>query len=249
MPAFRAHLGGSRRVTRPPKLPFPESGRVVKATSLLSEALKLVWLEHVALDRGEGAYIGAGHLGQRLGRSRDSVERDRRELIRVGLLHAGVRVNGRTGTYYPVMPADCIPHPRAPVGEVHRLAERLDGHIRQVRTGVKGVTGPQVKNDTVDAGPASEAHGVPGENRAQTGVTTVTGSPPLVEKYSTLPLPEGGEPQPSEGGGPVLTDGRGEKSNNGRSTAVTGDPLVRDLCARLEAKRQTARQLAAEASA
>lgn len=122
-------------MARPAKLPYPAAGRVVKACRMLNEERKLEWLEHVTLDNGEGAYISAEHMGQRLGKSRDTIERGRRELAQLGLLAIGQRERGKTGTYYPVLPKRCIPNPRPSPAEIGRLADLLDEHIRAVRSG------------------------------------------------------------------------------------------------------------------
>ncbi len=119
----------------PTKPPF-SAGRVVKSSLMLGETLKLLWLEHVALNGEEGAFIGAGPMAQRLGTSRDTVERGRRELQRLGLLVLGPRSRGEAGTYYPTLPVACTPTSARPnVADVARLAQRLDDHIRAVRSG------------------------------------------------------------------------------------------------------------------
>ena len=120
---------------RPTKPPYPASGRVVKACHMLGDELKILWLEHVVLDRTEGAYISAEHMAQRLGKSKDSIERGRRELLRVGLLQKGQRARGQTGTWYPVLPAACIPSARPTPADISGLANRLDDHIRAIRSG------------------------------------------------------------------------------------------------------------------
>jgi hypothetical protein len=104
---------------------------------MLSDALKLVWLEHYALDRvhGDGAYMGAGPMGQRLAKSRDAIDSARRELLRLRLLVAGDRARGKTGTYFPALPATCVPASERPAVEtVTAATERLDQHIRQIRS-------------------------------------------------------------------------------------------------------------------
>ncbi len=123
-------------MSRPPRLPFCAT-RVVKGSLLLSDSLKLIWLEHYALDRvrGDGAYIGAGPMGQRLGKSRDAINSARRELLRLQLLVAAARARGMTGTYFPALPAASIPTSERPVVEtVTAATEQLDLHIRKVRS-------------------------------------------------------------------------------------------------------------------
>jgi hypothetical protein len=224
--------------TRPaPRLPFPASGRVVKACLLLGAELKLSWLEHVALDRSEGAYIGASHMAQRLGVSRDSIERGRRELTRLGLLILGTRGPGQTGTYYPALPTRCIPSGRPAVAEIARLAERLDEHIRRIRSGgvlAASLTTPPgganaarlaalvVPESTTSAAALAALAPPPSDReRAQTGGTGAAAKSSREEvgrsTTQTSPPPytsEGGEPQTShhpEGGGSVFDREKAEE--------------------------------------
>jgi hypothetical protein len=211
------------------RLPFPAAGRVVKACFQLGDELKLAWLEHVALDGREGAYIGAGQLGQRLGKGPEAIKRARRELIRLGLLISGNRAPGKTGTYYPALPTGCIPSVRPAVAEVARLAERLDEHVRGIRSG--GVHAPSLAppgghapllgalvplESRTDA-PSLEAPAPPPSDRerAQTGGAAAPANSSREEvgrrggSSSTPPSPsEGGEPQTShhrEGGDSALS--------------------------------------------
>ncbi len=116
---------------------------VVRASRELRDLEKLVWLEDRNLDLGaEGAFIGAGELAERLGRSRDAIERTRRVLRDLGL-HATRRINGRrTASWYAVLPDSAIPalpfraevdEYRPPPEDVRRLADYLDAHVRAVR--------------------------------------------------------------------------------------------------------------------
>ncbi len=191
---------------------------------MLGEGIKLTWLEHLELDLGpEGAFIGAGQLGQRIGRCRESVERDRRELVRLGLLSTGARLNGRTATYFAVLPADCIPSTARPsVGVVADLAERLDAHIRRVRsgissevTGVNGVEGPHgVSRDAANA--------LPAENRAQTGVNDVEGPDPSSYAVYAGPACSTQPPRPENRAQTGVNDVEGD--DYGRSTTPTSPP-------------------------
>ncbi len=198
-------------MSRPGKPPFPAAGRVIKGSLLLSDALKLLWLEHVALDRTEGAYIGAGPLGSRLGKGREAIEVGRRELKRLALLVEAARQPGKAGTYFPVLPAPCYPSARPTVAEIGRLSERLDEHIRRIRSGVADHATPTPPDVVKYATLASPVIPLPREIGTQTGVADDAAKSPRVEGgWSTPPSPstEGGGTPPSlhQGGGPVLTD-------------------------------------------
>ncbi len=118
---------------RPDYLPFSAT-RVIKASRCLSSGVKLVWLEDRALDQGpEGAWIGAGKLADRLGMSHDNVERHRRELLRLGLHEKRSRGPGKSASWFPTLPIDCIPPTRPTPDRVHALATRLDAHIEARR--------------------------------------------------------------------------------------------------------------------
>jgi len=115
----------------------------VKASRELSAGHKLVWLEDHALHRSTaGAYIGAGPLGERLGLSRDQVERHRRELLDLGLHAKQARPGGRGVSWYATLPDACVPSERPTAAEVRRLAARLDQHIRVRRGGTDAAIHP-----------------------------------------------------------------------------------------------------------
>lgn len=241
-------------MSRPPKLPYPGSGRVVKSCSLLGDFLKLLWLEHVVLDKDQGAYIGAGPMGLRLGRSREMVERGRRELIRLGLLIRGECQRGKTGTYYPTLPTSCVPSLRPTVAEVARLAERLDAHIRRVRgdsPGSEAASDPPPHSTPPSAVPDAKVASsdyperrqgrrhFSSEDRAQSGVTSHATRPALRVvgggKGGEVPQPlntEGGDPQPSpppfKGGVPALS--RGERVEQPATPiSVVVDVVMREV--------------------
>lgn len=221
---------------RPAKPPF-SAGRVVKQSLMLDDSLKMLWLEHVALCGPEGAYIGATALGQRIGKSREAIERGRRELMRLGLLIAGARGRGQTGTYFHTLPRECLPSSDRPtVAEVARLAERLDTHIRRVRSGVTLDTPDAGRYRTGDATLASSAPPPSRENRAQSGVTGAPTNSQRLEEVGEVLQPEVGEIQnlQPEVGGPVLTDG--ERREQQRSPQPVSEEVQR-LMARFEAKR------------
>lgn len=202
----------------------------MRASLLLNAAIKLCWLEHVVLDGPDGAYIGAGPLGQRLGESRESIERHRRELMRLGLLVAGHRGPGKTGTYFPTLPAECVPPKRPTPAEVARLAERLDAHIRRVRSGVNGDTTRAAGDRTVDATLASPRPPRTAEIPPQSGVSPDTTKSARVEEGWSTPQPfpsEGGETQPSlppQGGVSAYAGLREEKQRAAQGEAL--NPLA-----------------------
>jgi hypothetical protein len=115
---------------RPPKLPFAAT-RVLKASGLLSPGAKLVWLEDSALDQGpEGAWISATHLAQRLGLSKDAVERYRRGLHTLGVYHVIRRQGARSDGWRPTLPPECLPPLRPTPDQVLACAARLDAWLR-----------------------------------------------------------------------------------------------------------------------
>jgi len=131
-------------VDRPP-LRFA-SVRVVNhvLNAWLDATLKLQWREHVALAGEDGCYAGAGVLARRLGLSRDAVERGRRNLAELGLLRIVPGGPGRASTYFPTLPPGCEPSiDRPSPEEIARLAERLQVHIRHVRSGGTDAASPE----------------------------------------------------------------------------------------------------------
>lgn len=86
--------------------------RIVRACPALSPIEKLVWDEERGLSSGRGATMGAGPLGLRLGVSRETIERTRRELVRFGLLRKLDLGLGRPAAWFPELPADCRPPDR-----------------------------------------------------------------------------------------------------------------------------------------
>ncbi len=94
--------------------------RVVRACTALSPIEKLVWDEERGLATGRGATMGAGPLGLRLGVSRETIERARRELARFGLLRKLDLGAGRSAEWLPELPEGCRPPARC-----RRLTSRL----------------------------------------------------------------------------------------------------------------------------
>lgn len=163
------------RMTERRKLPYA-SARVVNQVlnALLDSSLKLLWHEHLVLNDGSGCFAGAGVLAQRLGLSRDAVERGRRELARLGLLTQIGHGRGHTSTWIPVLPPACTPRTVKPsVADLAVLAERLHQHIRAVRSGGADAaictarTPPLFSTDAATV--AARAPPLGGENRAQSG--------------------------------------------------------------------------------
>lgn len=112
------------------------SARVVNQVldALLPAMLKLLWRDHLTLDAGQGCYAGAGVLAERLGVSRDTVERGRRDLERFGLLVIERRGQGLTSTYFATLPENCRPSSAMPKS-VSAETARLEDRIRTVRSG------------------------------------------------------------------------------------------------------------------
>ena len=101
--------------------------------------------------------MGAGPLGLRLGVSRETIERARRELVRFGLLRKLDLGLGRSAAWFPELPADCRPRDRCrrlTDDEVQTFADTLATRIAAecARSGVK-----RDATHTADAG--SEVQG------------------------------------------------------------------------------------------
>lgn len=168
---------------RPPSLPFCAS-RVVKALRALTAAQKLVWLElfWMGNESAEGAYLGAGKLADRLGMSRETVERSRRELRAMSLLETGAWKEGQL-TYFTVLPQACVPTSQKPsADQVLECAHRLDaqlsgvtGDARGTRTGYVGdanVASPARRSGVTRDG-KRRAHDATGPERVASLVTPV----------------------------------------------------------------------------
>src|ERR1700758_3341280 len=94
---------------RPPKLPWCAT-KVVKASTELTAAQKLTWIEHRALDNGpDGCFIGAGALAARLGCSRHTIEVHRRRFVAADLLIQHSQGPGFTDKWFPTLPPSCTP--------------------------------------------------------------------------------------------------------------------------------------------
>ena len=127
----------------PVKLPW-QADLVVKASRELSDIEKLIWCEDRGLDQSpEGCYLGGGTLGARLGRSPDTIERTRRELVRLDLHRTQPHAGTKSASWFALLPDDAVPvcppgvvDPgtwRPDPADVRRLADRLDAHVYSVR--------------------------------------------------------------------------------------------------------------------
>ena len=108
--------------------------RVVRACTALSPIEKLVWDEERGLATGRGATMGAGPLGLRLGVSRETIERARRELARFGLLRKLDLGAGRSAEWLPELPEGCRPPARCrrlTDDEVQAYGDALAARISQ----------------------------------------------------------------------------------------------------------------------
>ncbi|MCH9015619.1 MAG: helix-turn-helix domain-containing protein [Gemmatimonadetes bacterium] len=106
--------------------------RVVKASRVLADIDKLVWIEIYHLDQGpEGCYILPDTLARRIGRSRDTMERSRRRLKDAGLLYSVPRP-GYCDRWHVALPAKCVAVSSRPTDEdVEVAANQLDELISQ----------------------------------------------------------------------------------------------------------------------
>ena len=120
-----AHEAGA---TKPPWV----HARVVKACAALSPMTKLIWLEHYGLANGrQGATISASSLARRIGVSRVTVERARKELLRIDLFKKRDRGNGRTASWFVQLPSCARPQAERLIDDdVERYAELLSDWIK-----------------------------------------------------------------------------------------------------------------------
>jgi hypothetical protein len=98
----------------------------------LSDIEKIVWDELRGLSDGRGATCGAGVLGLRLGRSRETIERTRRSLVEFGLARKLDLGQGKPSAWFPQLPEDCQPPSRCrrlTDDEVQAFADRLAARI------------------------------------------------------------------------------------------------------------------------
>ena len=112
------------------RLPFCATF-VVERCSALTYALKLLWLKHYAMDRGEGCWESSRAMGARIGMPGEIVEQYRRRLVAAGLLTKG-EIRERIATWYVTMPPGTIPNVERPnVGQLDGAAATLDAHLER----------------------------------------------------------------------------------------------------------------------
>ncbi len=157
----------------------------VKACPALSDWLKVLWVElyglHTSLD---GAYMGAGPLAARLGRSREAVEEGRRTLKALGLLHdvRSAEKRRRTSSWYALVPAEFLPATKEEPDSVSiALATQLAAYVESRRrkpesNGVRAHAIPEAARgrmacegtpmNGVPVPSAADSNGVPGTTPA-----------------------------------------------------------------------------------
>ena len=111
--------------------------QVVLASRRLPAGIKLVWEQDFYLDQGpEGAWISGSNLAKRLGMTKETVEKYRRVLSRLGLHESRPRPGGRTMSWYATLPAQCIPPKGMSIEEVITDAQILGLNEQVIATGV-----------------------------------------------------------------------------------------------------------------
>lgn len=183
------------------KLPW-QADLVVRASRELEDIEKLVWCEDRGLDQGpDGCYVGGGTIGERLGRSPDTVERTRRELVRLSLHSSRPRAGAKSYSWFALLPADAVPvcppgveaeRWRPDPAEVRRLAHRLDIHVY-------GIRGHRAYKRTGRIGAADQSEGlaatVPPHERTSGGNAAATNTGPTartVANRGTAAITHGG---------------------------------------------------------
>jgi len=121
-------------VPRPDRLP-PSARGVVERSTILPAGVKLVWIKtHVLDDPTEGAWISAAQLAEQLGMKAPTIERYRHFLFEAGMLARGPRAGRRGHTWYPILPAGCVPPTRGASPDQIAVAGRaLDVHLDRLR--------------------------------------------------------------------------------------------------------------------
>lgn len=193
---------------RPPKPSFAVT-RVIKASRVLTPAMKLVWLEDYALDRGpKGCYMTHANLGACVGLPGATVEKYRRAFVRVRL-HAVVRQNGERGSsWYCAVPEDCVPCGKD-VGpdEIERRARLLDEYFLSHKPGRTAEVNPDHRPTLSDSKPGPTSDSLPearsggrGEEGPLTSSSFHTLQPPNSNREKRLE--SGKNTQEPEVGGP-----------------------------------------------
>ncbi len=106
--------------------------QVVLASRRLPAGIKLVWELDFHLDQGpEGAWISGSNLATRLGMTKETVEKYRRVLSRLGLHESRPRPGGRTMSWYATLPTQCVPPNGMSIEDATTLGAVLDQHIHE----------------------------------------------------------------------------------------------------------------------
>ena len=106
--------------------------QVVLASRRLPAGIKLVWEQDFYLDQGpEGAWISGSNLAKRLGMTKETVEKYRRVLSRLGLHESRPRPGGRTMSWYATLPPQCVPPKGMSIEDATGLGSVLDRHVHE----------------------------------------------------------------------------------------------------------------------
>lgn len=119
----------------------PGVTRVVRASHVLVEGHKLVWMEDWILDRGpEGSWLAHAQLAERLHLSAETVEAYRRRLEWWGLYWRHPRPGARSPGWCPMIGKRFWPHDATPAG-VTAAVVLLDAELRRrgAPTGISAV--------------------------------------------------------------------------------------------------------------
>jgi hypothetical protein len=109
--------------------------RIVRACPALTPFEKLFYDEVRGLSNGRGATTSASAFGGRLGVSRPTIERARRDLKRFGLLRSIDLGPGRAIPWFPELPEACRPRERRQRltdDEVQAYGDVLAAHITRI---------------------------------------------------------------------------------------------------------------------
>lgn len=164
---------------RSPRLPFAAT-LVLRGSTVLTLAEKIVWLEDHAFDRGpEGAYVSASSVAARWGGSLAprTIENARTRLKLLGLHERIARPGARNAFgWVSTLPHACIPHGIRPTqAEVDRLVLILDDAIRRVGAPLlEGAPSPRSEGDRPPSGRGTDPlreRGTPASNLKHLGAS------------------------------------------------------------------------------
>jgi hypothetical protein len=210
--------------TGPPPKPGYTAFRVLKAVSGLTAGQKLVWEEMRAMWNGpEGCFLSADHLAERVGQSKDNLERIRRELSGYGLL-VSRRLDSRRTGWFVSIPADAIPRSSRPSpDEIRDCAAVVEEQVAQSKRGVAQYA-PRRMNGQAHRGVAradTDAHrGVAGDAPIEVGR--------LESRVENSHLPEVGDNPPSSQKAGVFAS---EQDQGGEAGAIEGFNRIRNAIA------------------